>query len=466
MSSEYPESASPATVRGGEADRATLARVLRAEIMRLAWPAILEYSLHTMVWLVDVAFVGRLGAEALSATGLGGQVYFFVLFVFGSVGVAATAMISRRVGAGRADEASRIAAQLTTVAFALGIVVTGLMWLLAPGIFGATGLGPGVSAMGVSYLRIISLGAPLFLLRSVLAGAMHGFGDTRTPMILAGASGVFNVVADFVLIQGHLGFPRMGVAGAATASATAHVLGAALTILVVARGWTRARVHLRGWLDFERPTMATLARLALPAAGEHLLTDLARTLGVFIVAQLGAVAMGAHEVTAAAESLSFMPAWGFAIATSIVVGQNLGRGSPERAVLAVREAVRMSLAFGLSMAALFILLPQPLVSLFTTDTGVVAIGTRLLRIAGFAQPFLAVGGVFGGALRGAGDTRSPMLAGGVSSWAVRLAATYVTIMVLGLPVDWVWWAMTADWAVRLAWLWLAYRRGGWQDIRV
>jgi putative MATE family efflux protein len=419
-----------------------------------------------MVWLADVAFIGRLGANALSATGLAGQTYFFILFLFGSAGTAVTAMVSRRVGAGQEAEAARVAGQLSAVGGALGLVVTALVWFGSPAIFAAARLGPEVAAAGVLYQRILSLGATLFLFRGVLAGAMHGFGDTRSPMVVAGVAGLFNVFGDWALVNGRLGLPAMGVAGAAVASLGAHVLGAALTLAILGLRLTPARVNLRQALSFERPVLITLWRLALPASGEHLLTDLSRTVGVFMIARLGAVALAGHEVTAAAESLSFMPGWGFAIAASIMVGQSLGRGDPERAKLAVSEALRIAVAFGAIMAGLFVIAPGPLVRIFTPDVAVTSVASRLLRIAGLAQPFVALQGVFTGALRGAGDTRSPMIAGGVSAWLVRTSVTYVAVIVMGWPVEWAWWAMTGDWAVRSVWVWLVYRRGRWQEVRV
>lgn len=441
-------------------------RTLRAEILRLAWPAVLENSLHTMVWIADVAFVGRLGAYALSATGLAGQTYFFTLFLFGTIGTAATAMVSRRVGAGRGEEAARIAGQLSLVGAGLGLVVTALVWAGSPAVFAAVGLGPEVARLGVTYQRILAAGSTLFLFRGVLAGCMYGFGDTRSPMVVAALAGGVNIFGNWVLIHGRLGLPAMGVAGAALASLLAHLLGTALTLGIFALGWTRARVDLGRALRFERPVLATAWRLSLPASGEHLFTDLSRTVGVFMIASLGAGALAGHEVTVAAESLSFMPAWGLVIATSILVGQNLGRGDPRQARLAVLEALRLGTAFGVVMAAVFLLFPGPLIRVFTSDVNVVRVASRLLSIAALAQPFMTIQGVFTGALRGAGDTRSPMIAGGVSAWVVRTGATYLAVMVLDRPVEWAWWAMTADWVVRSVWVWLVFRRGRWQEVQV
>ncbi len=441
-------------------------RTLRREIISLAWPAILEFSLHTVVWLTDVAFVGRLGPEALSATGLGGQVYSLVLFLFEAAAVAATAMVSRRVGAGDHQGAGRIAAQAGGVGLLLGCLTALVIWSAAPTVYSLTRLGPQVAALGVTYQRIIAFGAPAFLFRSALAGSIRGFGDTRSSMAVSVVAGLFNILGDWVLVFGKLGFPELGVAGAALASAMSHLLGAALLVVIVMMHLSPARIDLRGIFRFDRAAMRTMLRLALPAAGEHLFTDVARTVGVFAVAHLGAMAMAAHEVTAAAEALSFMPGFGFAMATSVIVGQNLGRGRPDLSRAAVGEGLRIAVLFGATMACVFLAFPGSLVGVFTTDTGVAGVAARLLRIAAIAQPFIAMQGIFGGALRGAGDTRSPLVASGVTSWAVRVALTYLTVVFLGLPVDWVWWAMTVDWAAKSLWMWILYRQGRWQRVSV
>jgi len=184
------------------------------------------------------------------------------------------------------------------------------------------------------------------------------------------------------------------------------------------------------------------------------------------VASLGAVSMAAHEVTATAEGLSYMPGFGFCVATTILVGQSLGGGDPARARAVVGEAARIALLFMGTMGVVFFFFPEPLVRIFTSDPEIIPLATRCLRVIAVVQPLAALQGVLSGALRGAGDTRSPMIVAGVTSWGCRVVLTYVAIFALHLPLPWVWGVMGIDCALKVAWLAVIYRKGRWQEVAV
>lgn len=439
---------------------------LRREVLRLGWPAVLEMCLHMGVWMFDVAMVGRLGAGALSVTGVSGQIYWSLMFLVGGIGVALTAMVSRRVGAGEPERASEVAAQGLLLAFLAGAAVGGAVWLAAPAIFRFTGFGPDIQATGVAYLRTIASAAPFVVTGMAFSGTLRGFGDTRTPMFFAALTNVLNVVAGFSLIFGKFGLPALGVRGSALAAFGAQTTGAVLFGVLIFSGRVRARVSLDRVLRPEWATVSRIVRLAVPASLESFFVDLARTVGVFAVTSLGAVSMAAHEVTAATESLSFMPGIGFSVAAGVLVGQSLGRGDPAKARAAVGQAARLGLLFMGSLGVVFLLFPAPLVGIFTNDPAIIALASKCLRVTAFAQPFMCLEGIYAGALRGAGDTRSPMFIGAATSWGCRVALTYLTVFVLRLPLPWVWGVMVLDWAAKLVWLYAVYRRGRWREARV
>ncbi|MEW6032255.1 MAG: MATE family efflux transporter [Bacillota bacterium] len=439
---------------------------IRREIFRLAWPAILEMCLHMGVWMFDVAMVGRLGANALSATAVAGQIYWALIFLVAGIGVALTAVVSRLYGAGETREAERVGAQGLFLALVAGSLIGLVVWLGADALFGITGLGPEARANGVTYARIVCRGAPFVICGMALSGVLRGFGDTRTPMLVTAFVNLLNIVGDYLLIFGHLGFPALGVRGAALASVTAQATGAALLVFLLASGRLRARLDLAEVLRPRWETARRILRLAVPASLESLFTDLARTFGVLAVTSLGAVSMAAYEVTATTEALSFMPGYGFAIAATVLVGQSLGSGDPARARLAVGASARMALVFMGSLGVLFFLFPRPLVSIFTNDPAIIEVAARCLRVAAIGQPFMALQTVYVGALRGAGDTRTPMIIAGVTSWGCRLTLTYLVIFFFRLPVEWVWGVMNLDWALKLVWVRRAYRRGRWQSLAV
>jgi len=436
-------------------------RATRRMVLILAWPAVGEMFLHTFVWVADTAMVGRLGAEAISAVGMGGEMYFSIIAALGALGVGTTALVARHVGAGEERPARFAAAQGLVVACACGAGMALLGLVLGPWAFSLTGLGRHVQAMGGVYLRIMCSGAGFVLATWVINGAFRATGDTRTPLLVTGVTNALNVIGDYALIYGHFGLPAMGVAGAAVGSVIAQGIG----LLIAASRLLSERTALRpgpGWTMVpDRRAVVRLLRVSAPAGIESLLTDGARMIGLFIVAATGPVAFAAVPITIAAEAVSFMAGHGFAIAAGIIAGQRLGAGRPDRAyresAVAVRLAALMMAALGLA----FIAFPAPLVRLFTTDPAVLALAAPCLRITGFFQVAVAIADTFLGALRGAGETRVPMAITGVAAWAVRLPFCFLALRVLGLPVPFYFWAAGLEWTAKAVLAVWAFRRGRW-----
>lgn len=206
---------------------------LDREILKLAWPTIAENVLHTFIWVVDAAMVGRLGAQALSAVGLSGSVYWNVLWVFSAIAVGAMAVVARSVGAGDTRRAAHAAGQALLISIALGIFFTLGTYVSAPLIFRLGGFESNVSAMGIEYLRIVGAGSVLLVLTKVGAGVLRGAGDTGTPMFVAVVANTINAVGDYVLIFGLLGFPRLEVKGAAIATLVANLAGGILILVAL-----------------------------------------------------------------------------------------------------------------------------------------------------------------------------------------------------------------------------------------
>lgn len=447
-------------------ERAAPKPTLRREIFVLAWPAVLELVLNMLSWMAGVAMVGRLGANALSATGFSGQIFWAAIFFTGGIGVAVTAIVSRRVGAGDPAAAGREGAQGILPALGAGLVIGAGLYFVAPGIFHLTNLGPEASSIGVTYLRTLCVGAPILTTTMAMSGILRGFGDTRTPMVISVVSIILGIATGYALIFGRFGLPALGARGAALANVGGEAVALLLTVLVAFGGGHRAGLRAAWMFRVEKRVLSSIVGLGLPASLESFFIDLGRAAGMFAVASLGALAVAGHEVTAVTESLSFMPGYGFAMATTILVGQSLGAGDPVKAKAAVAATARLSVLLMGLMAVLFLLFPRVLVSIFTNDPEIIDLAARCLRVAAFAQPFIALEGVYAGALRGAGDTRSPMLVSGTVSWGCRVALTYVAVFVLHLPLPWVWGVMVLDWGLKALFLYLVFKRGRWQVIKV
>jgi len=437
----------------------------RGQVLALAVPAMGEMVLHMFIWIVDTAMVGRLGAAALSAVGLGGHVYFTLSFVFGAVGVGVTALVSRCKGTGDLATAARIARQGLLVATGLGVILGGLVFAAAPVLFrDLARLGPDTTRLGVQYLRILSAGAPLLLAGFVANAAARATGNTRVPLLAALLGNMVNGAGNYLLIFGVLGFPRLEVAGAAIAAVLGQI--AASTVSLSYLFSRRSGLTAAGGWAIDRAVLARLARLSMPAAGEALLLDGGRIVVQFAVASLGTVAFAAHQVTVAAESLSFMPGHGFAIAAAVLAGQGLGAGRPDDVRGWTAEAARLAAMIMGGMGMIFLVAAPAILRAFTPDPVVIALGAACLRIAALGQLAIAYAETHSGALRGAGDTRAVMAVTAAGIWALRVPLSYAAVLWLGLDLRAIWVIMVGEWAVRAALIRIVFKRGRWETMKV
>jgi len=438
---------------------------IRRQVLRLALPATAEQMLAMMVGIVDTFLVGHLGAESLAAVGLANQWIFLSGTFFGAVGTGSTALIARFTGAREPDKANQVLRQSVLLGVLIGVaaLVLGLS-LARPAVMllGARGEVVGLSS---TYLRIVSgalILAPLMYLGNA---SLRGAGDTQTPLRIMMVVNAVNIVVAVTAINGLFGVPKMGVAGSALGAATAQVTGGVLVTAVLLRGRGQIRLRLdRMRLDWD--VIRRITRVGLPTGVENLLFRIGNMAYVTVLASLGVKAYAANQVAINAWSLSFMPGFGFAVAATTLVGQALGAKEPKAAEQHGYTSYWMGAGLMAVMGLMFVLFPAQIMGFFTNDTEVIAVGTMPLRVMGLAQPFLAAAMIFAGALRGAGDTRFPMIITAAAIWLIRLPLAYVLGVMLGWGLVGAWTAMSLDMVMRGALNFWRFRGGRWKSIAV
>ncbi|MHB8926104.1 MAG: MATE family efflux transporter [Bacillota bacterium] len=433
-------------------------RKIRQDIFRMVWPATMESVLQFTVGIVATAMVGRLGAVSIGAVGLSQRLLQTVWALSQAVTVGATVLVAQAYGAGRRDAAGRSARQSLLVAL-FGSAAFTLAVLAGPnrllGLFHPTA---DVLGVAVGYLRIVAWGVPFTMLMLVIGSIMRGAGDTRTPLSIAILVNVVNVAGNYLLIFGHLGFPALGVRGSAVATLVAQATG------VLVAGYLLFTPGPRFGLRFcasWRPDVAEFRRLlgiGVPAAAESLAWQFAAVLLTILIVSFGTVALAAHTLGIQAEGLSYMPAAGFAVASTTLVGQNLGARDPGLARRYTAETARWAGYMTLMTTAALVFFPATVMGLLTNDRAVVGLGAKYLRLMGLAQLPQQLGGVLNGALRGSGDTRSPMLIAFAGLWLIRLPLAFLLGRHFGLGIIGVWVAMTLDLFVRYGLIHLTYVR--------
>ncbi len=441
----------------------------RAELRRatwaLAWPVIFSFSIESFVGLCDTLMVGRLGPTAVAAVGVGVQILSGVDAALFAVGTGALALVARHVGAGdlRAAEETLRQSIVAAVALAALAVVPVLAW--APTLVGAFRVDATVVATATPFVRLVMMSVPAGAALFVVVSSLRGAGDTRTPLAIGAVVGTVNVAAAYVLIFGRLGFPALGVLGAAIATALAFATGAVLGVALLARG--RLVMRLR-WRPFHlrRDVIRRVLRIGYPAAIEHFLMQVGFFLYIVFAAHHGTAAVAAYFIGVRILALSFLPGFGFAAAAATMIGQNLGGGRPGEAERSGWAALGLSTRLMSVAGVVIFVAARPIARLFVDDAEVIADAVSFIRVLAAAQPLMAIDFTLGGALRGAGDTRFPLFTVLVGFYVCRLGFAYVVTFSLGLGVVWLWLALVGDYAARSALKGQRFGSGVWKTIRL
>lgn len=441
----------------------------RADLVRtiwsLAWPVIITFLLESLVGLIDTLMVGRLGAAAVAAVGVGAQVLSGVSVAMTAVGTGTLALVARHIGAKERDQAEEVLRQSIVAAFAMSIVCIIPVIMFAPQIVHAFGVEAAVVGLGAAFVRMVMLSIPQSAVLFVIGSALRAAGDTRTPLLIGFTVNVINIVGNYVLIFGKLGLPAMGVRGSALATTLAFSTGAAMALFLLAR--RRLVLRLRLWpVRPDTRIMRRVLAIGYPAAGEQILMQIGFFIYLVFAARYGTSAVAAYFIGVRILALSFLPGFGFGAAASALVGQSLGAKNPALAERSGWEANRLAI-YLMSVCGLVIFVAaRPIAALFVDDAEVVEGAVSFIRMLALAQPLMAIDFTIGGALRGAGDTRFPLVAVLVGFYGCRLAFAYVAAMVLHLSLAWVWFALIGDYLARAGLKAWRFRSGRWKHVMV
>ncbi|MCD6028488.1 MAG: efflux family protein [Thermomicrobiales bacterium] len=426
-------------------------------VLGLATPIIGENLLQTLVGAVDTFMVARLGAAAVAGVGMGFELVFFIISILSAIDIGATVLVSQAIGASDQRRANHLARQAIVWGLILAIPVSLGMFLAAPTVIGLFGAEADVAAAATEYLQVIAATAVALFLSFVCGAILRGAGDSRTPLAAAVLANIVNVGVAYVLIFGHFGMPALGVAGSAFGAATGRAVGAAYMLFAMASG--RKAISLKGsWGWAPRFASARqLLTLGVPAATEQVLSAGAFTTLLAVVALVGTEALAAQQITFTALSLAFLPAFGFSIAATALVGQSIGARVPADARTASRIALRWALVWMGIGGALAFLFSERVMGIFSGDPLVIGAGASALKALSIALPFWALWFVSSGSLRGSGDTRTPLVIGASTMWlSVLIAWVAVTRFGGGLGMIWLSFVLTTAPASLL--MWWAYRR--------
>ena len=423
----------------------------------LALPIILENILQTLLGTVDTYFAGQLGDQAIAGIGVTNLVVNLFISFYTALSVGAGVVTARAFGRGDREAVGHALSHALVLGGGIGLGCGLVCLALARPILRLSGAEGDVIACALPYFLVVAVPSVVLCLQLILSSGLRAMKDTKSPMYVTVLCNLLNILLNVLLIK--LG---LGVLGLGLATTLSRLAGSTALFLLLRKKLGRG-LSLSG---LNRQGFAPILRIGLPAGGEKLIMRVGQLVYSSMILSMGTGAYVAHNVAGSVESYSYIPAMGFGLAVTTLVGVSLGEGSPDKARQAVNAAYFWAVGIMVPMGLGFFLLARPLTGLFTHTPEVQALAASVLRLIAFFQPFAALVQVMTGALQGAGDTKFPMYSTLLGIWGIRLGLGWLLAIPLGLGLLGVWWAYALDVTVRGILLAIRFRRGAWQSIKL
>lgn len=440
------ERASESTSKNGVESK----KEIRSAITKMIIPILISSMLEMFIGIVSMKLIGNLGAVSISAMGLSTRVRGIIWAVFKGIAIGVQVIIAQAYGAGDMHKIKATTAQsvgsifLISLAFLSTMLIAPEFWLK---IFGASGHLLVVSA---EVLKVVAFGMPFLGIVLVVSGALQGKGDAVTPMIITGVMNLLNVFFGVILVEGLVGFPKMGLMGAAIAMSLSQGLAAVLGLwFLLKKNGMLSGERLSRFFKFTKETIKSIYQTGIPSALESLFWQISAIVVIRAILTYGEDAYAAYQLGLQAESIAYMPAAGFQVAATAFVGRYLGAGNPGLAKRYLKEILMGAILISILGGGALVLFPTAILGFMTNDQELIRLSVFYLFICGIAQVPQNMASVLGGALRGAGHTKSPMVTAGVGLYLVRVPIAVVAAYWLHLSVNVIFFAIGFDMMVRL-----------------
>lgn len=447
---------------------------LYKDIIHIAWPSFIELLLTQLASMVDMMMVGgiggeanpQLGVDALTAVGLTTQPKFLLMTAFIAMNTGVTALIARYKGISDKENANLVLRQGLLFTFVTTVLVSVLGFLFSkPMIVFMGGKGESIIAQATVYLQIQLAGFITMALTSTITAALRAVGDSRTCMFYNLIANVVNVIFNWLLIGGNLGFPKWGVAGASVATVLGQLVAFLIALGVILRGNSFLKLELKKGFRPDKITLGNMTAIGIPAMVEQLLMRAGMVMFAKSVASLSTVSYATHQVCMNIQALSFMTGQAFAVSATSLVGQSLGRRRTDMAQAYCSKTRNVGFAVALLLTVTFALWGGDLVSLYNKDASIIEMGGKIMLFVAFLQPFQTSQFIIAGGLRGAGDTRSTAVITTITVLLIRPAIATFLIR-HGFDLYGAWIALSCDQLLRTVLVFLRYKSGRWKLIKL
>ena len=445
-----------------------LEKGITKEAVRMAWPAVCESFFIALAGMVDSLMVSSMGASAVAAVGLTTQPKFMGFALFYAINQSLSPLEARRIG----ENNQRSANQILLVAILFVIVATVVislacvMW--ANEIINFCGSAPETHEPAVIYYRII-MGCMIFnVLSMVINAAQRGSGNTMIAMRTNIVSNVVNIIANYLLIQGHLGFPALGIAGAAIATVFGTVIACIMSFASLFRrdGFVSIYYIMEQQIRPALEPVISIIKLGFSVFIEQILMRVGFMSTAMMAAKMGTNALAAHQVGMNILGLTFSFGDGMQVAAVALIGRSLGEGSPDKAKAYGKTCRMIGLGISCVLAVVYFFGGEWLYHLFFAEQEIVDIGVMIIRIMIIIVLFQVSQVIYMGCLRGAGDTTYTAIASTISVTIIRTSASYFFGFVMGLGMAGIWMGILADQISRFLFASIRFKQEKWTKIHI
>ena len=433
---------------------------IRTAVFLLAIPMILELSLESVFAVVDMFFVGKLGAGAIATVGLTESVITIIYSIAIGLSVAATAVVARRIGEKNPDDAAHAGAQALIISLFVTVLLSITGIIFAPQILGLMGATAEVVQNGAIYTRLMLGGSATIMLLFLINGIFRGAGDAAMAMKSLWIASLINIILDPIFIH------FWGLKGAAIATLIGRGTGVLYQCYHLYKG--------AGMIKFRTPhfkwdskVIKTLLTIGWPATLQFIIASGSWILLARLVAETGGTdATAGYQIAIRCFLFFMLPAWGLSNAAATLVGQNLGAQKPDRAEESVKITAKYNAAFMGIVTILFLLFAPQIVGFFTQEPTVLNYGIQALRIIGSGYIFYAIAMVMTQALNGAGDTKTPTMLNIVCFWILQIPLAYLLAKYFHLGPLGIFIAIPTSESVLALMAWYYFAKGKWKEVRV
>ena len=433
-----------------------------SSLANLAWPIILANILQTAYQLIDTFWLGRLGADAVAAVSISFPILFLILSLGAGLTLAGTVIVSQYKGAENQDQVNYSSSQTVFVIFFISVLLAIVGYFSSTPLMKLIGAGPEILSDSVSYFQVSSFGFIFLFMFYVFQSLMRGIGNVLLPMYIVLATVFLNLILDPLFIFGFGPIPGFGVAGAAVASVITQGLSALTGLIILFRGNKGIKINFSR-MKFDFPWTRKMFKIGIPSSMEMSTRAAGMTVMVMLVTSFGSEVVAAYGIGSRILSLIVVPALGFAMATTTLVGQNIGAGKIKRAERIGNLSTKIAF-FGLTAVGLLLFaFAEPITAFFVpNDPSVIRDGSLFIKIMAPSFGVLGVQQVLNGVFNGAGFTKASLLISVFALWIIRFPTAFVLSNNTDLSFEGIWWAFPISNLIAAIVAFVYYKVGYWK----